>query len=316
MSKGILGIHHVTAICGDPQRNLDFYVGVLGLRMVKLTVNYDDPETYHLYYADGTGSPGSVMTFFPWPSAPNGRIGTGQVVVTSFSVPETSLTYWRERLAERAIAFREVQSDYGELAIEFDDPDGIGLQLVAVKSDNRTPWAGGTVPKEHAIRGFHGVLLSLEAYERTAGIMANSLGFVKIGEHGTRFRFASTAEAISGSIVDIVCEPDVRLGSTGVGTVHHVAFRAADQKNQLELRDNVIRAGINITPVIDRNYFQSVYFREPGHVLFELATDQPGFTIDEPLESLGTKLVLPQKYESLREQLVEHLPKLNLPSQK
>lgn len=313
MISPVLGIHHVTAICGDPQTNLDFYTGLLGLRLLKLTVNFDDPGTYHLYYGDGAGTPGSAITFFPWVGAPHGRVGTGQATVTAYSVPFGSLPFWKSRLSEFQVAYEERENDYGEQLLSCADPDGAAIQIVASANEKRPVQLVGSIPEECAIRGFHSVVLTLESYERTAGLLTAQLGLVKIGEHGNRFRFATTADALPGTIVDLHCQPDLRFGNMGVGTTHHVAWRAADDAHELQLRERLIRAGQQVTPVIDRTYFHSVYFREPGHVLFEIATDQPGFTFDEPLDALGRSLRLPTQHEPLREQLVKLLPPLRLP---
>ncbi|MDZ4724187.1 MAG: ring-cleaving dioxygenase [candidate division Zixibacteria bacterium] len=313
MTDGVLGIHHVTAIASDPQRNLDFYVNLLGMRLLKLTVNYDDPGTYHLYYGNKIGSPGSALTFFPWPKIPRGRRGSGQVTSTTFSVPPSSIQYWADRLIRNQIQFEETMTASGEQTLIFEDPDGMELQLVGVAFDSREAWGEGEVPAEHGIRGFHSVTLTLEGYERTAGLMTTQLGFRLRSQHGNLFRYES-GDGGSGSFVDILCQPDLRMGGMGAGIVHHVAWRAKDDAHQLRLRESLVKAGQNVTPVIDRNYFHSVYFREPGHVLFEIATDQPGFAIDEPLDKLGGKLLLPPHLETKRSQLEAALPPLTLPS--
>ena len=310
---GIEGLHHVTAIAGDPQVNIDFYAGVLGLRLVKLTVNFDDPTTYHLYYGDGQGHPGTIMTFFPWPGAPRGRIGTGQLTVTSFTVPDKSLPYWRERLRKRGVAFEEATSDFGEELLFLRDPDG--LQLEVVSTSNANPdrvWERGPVPTEHAVRGFHHVTLSENGYERTASLLTDVLGFKQIAKQGNRFRYA-IADGAPGTMVDLVCAPEGRPGRVAVGTVHHVAWRTATNAEQGQWRDTLAKHEYDVTPIIDRQYFHSIYFREPGGVLFEIATDPPGFATDETVERLGTSLKLPPWLEEDRPELERLLPRVELP---
>jgi glyoxalase family protein len=311
----ILGLHHVTAIAGDPQRNVDFYAGVLGLRLVKLTVNYDDPATYHLYYGDGQGHPGTIMTFFPWAGALPGRIGTGQLTVTSFAVPEKSLDYWKDRLKQLETPFQETRSEFDEDLLFFTDPDGLQLELVATPHANPDrAWNHGAVPVDFAIRGFHHVTLSENGYERTASLLTEVLGFKRLQEQGARFRYAA-GDAQPGAIVDLICAPEGRPGRVAVGTVHHVAWRTPTNEQQMQWRETVRDLHYNVTPVIDRTYFHSIYFREPGGVLFEIATDLPGFTADEPAEMLGTSLVLPRWLESRRSELESVLPTIRLPNQ-
>lgn len=309
----ILGLHHVTAIAGDPQQNIDFYAGVLGLRLVKLTVNYDDPTTYHLYYGDGHGHPGTIMTFFPWPGANVGRIGTGQLTVTSFAVPEKSLAYWKERLEEHQVVVQEARSDFEEELLFLTDPDGLQLELVSTANANPDHvWNQGPVPSDRAIRGFHHVTLSENGYEMTASLLSETLGFRRIQDHGSRFRYAATDDG-PGAIVDVVCAPEGRPGRVAVGTVHHVAWRTATDQQQAEWRETIRERGYDVTPVIDRTYFHSIYFREPGGVLFEIATDPPGFAVDEPEDRIGSSLVLPGWLEGERPQLERLLPRIRLP---
>jgi catechol 2,3-dioxygenase-like lactoylglutathione lyase family enzyme len=310
---GIEGLHHVTAIAGDPQTNIDFYTGVLGLRLVKVTVNFDDPTTYHLYYGDGQGHPGTIMTFFPWPGALKGRIGTGQLTVTSFAVPEKSLPYWRERLRKRGVEFDEAISDFGEEMLFLRDPDGLQLELIS--SSNADPdriWDRGPVPSEYAVRGFHHVTLSENGYERTASLLTETLGFKQIAKEGIRFRYA-VAKGAPGTIVDLVCAPEGRPGRVAVGTVHHVAWRTATNEEQRSWRGTLSKQEYDVTPIIDRQYFHSIYFREPGGVLFEIATDPPGFATDESVERLGTSLKLPPWLEKDRPELEKLLPRIELP---
>jgi glyoxalase family protein len=309
----IEGLHHVTAIAGEPQTNINFYAGVLGLRLVKLTVNFDDPTTYHLYYGDGQGHPGTIMTFFPWPGAMRGRIGTRQLTVTSFAVPEKSLPYWRERLRNREVEVQETTSDFGEATLFFRDPDGVQLELVSSPSaEPDRIWERGPVPAEHAVRGFHHVTLSENGYERTAVLLVESLGFKQIAKQGNRFRYA-VANGAPGAMVDLVCVPEGRPGVVAVGTVHHVAWRTATEAEQVQWRDTLIELEYDVTPIIDREYFHSIYFHEPGGVLFEIATDPPGFAIDEAVERLGTSLKLPPWLEKVRAEVEQLLPRIELP---
>jgi glyoxalase family protein len=309
----ILGLHHVTAIAGDPQQNVDFYAGVLGLRLVKLTVNYDDPTTYHLYYGDGQGHPGTIMTFFPWPGATLGRIGTGQLTVTSFAVPEKSLGYWKDRLTKHGVSVQETRSEFDENMLFFTDPDGLQLELIATADANPDrAWNRGAVPMDFAIRGFHHVTLSENGYERTASLLSNTLGFKRIQEHGARFRYAAASGA-PGTMVDLICAPEGRPGRVAVGTVHHVAWRTPTNEQQGKWREIIRDLQYNVTPIIDRTYFHSIYFREAGGVLFEIATDPPGFAVDEPADKIGSSLVLPSWLESERNELQRILPPIRLP---
>ena len=309
----ILGLHHVTAIACDPQQNVDFYAGVLGLRLVKLTVNYDDPTTYHLYYGDGQGHPGTIMTFFPWPGAMKGHIGTGQLTVTSFAVPEKSLGYWKDRLNEHETPVRETKSEFDENLLSLTDPDGLQLELIATPHANPDhAWHRGPVPIDFAIWGFHHVTLSERGYERTASLLADTLGFRRVQEHGARFRYAAS-NGQPGTMVDLVCVPEGRPGRVAVGTVHHVAWRTPTNEQQEKWRETIRDSQYDVTPVIDRTYFHSIYFREPGGVLFEIATDPPGFVVDEPAEEIGTSLVLPRWLEGERSELERILPPIRLP---
>jgi catechol 2,3-dioxygenase-like lactoylglutathione lyase family enzyme len=309
----IEGLHHVTAIAGEPQQNIDFYTGVLGLRLVKLTVNFDDPTTYHLYYGDGQGHPGTILTFFPWPGAYQGRIGTGQLTVTSFAVPEKSLPFWREHLRKRGVEFESSRSEFGEEILFLKDPDGLQIELVSTANANPDRvWERGAVPIEHAIRGFHRVTLSENGYERTASLLAEILGFKQIAKEGNRFRY-SVAGGEPSTMVDVICAPEGRPGRVAVGTVHHVALRTPTDADQVQWRDNLIKEELDVTPVIDRQYFHSIYFREPGGVLFEIATDPPGFATDEPVDRLGSSLQLPPWLEQARPELERLLPPITLP---
>jgi glyoxalase family protein len=309
----ILGLHHVTAIAGDPQPNIDFYAGLLGLRLVKLTVNYDDPTTYHLYYGDGQGHPGTIMTFFPWPGAMRGRIGTGQLTITSFAAPENSLGYWKDRLTKHGASVQQTRSEFDEEMLFFTDPDGLQLELIATPHANPDrAWDHGTVPLDFAIRGFHHVTLSENGYERTASLLTSTLGFKRIQEHGARFRYAAS-DGAPGTMVDLVCAPEGRPGRVAVGTIHHVAWRTPTNEQQGKWREIIRDLQYNVTPIIDRTYFHSIYFREPGGVLFEIATDPPGFAVDEPADQIGSSLVLPSWLESERSELQRILPAIRLP---
>lgn len=310
----IKGLHHVTGIAGDPQRNIDFYMGFLGLRLVKLTVNYDDPETYHLYYGDGIGHPGTIMTFFPWPSGTRGKQGTGQLTTTSFSIPKDSVNYWATRLKKRRISFNGPDKrNEDEEVFSFSDPDGLWLELVAHPgSTDRTGWENGPVPHEHAVRRFHHVTLTEEGYEKTAEMLTETLGFRLLREDGTRFTYG-VGSGGPGALVDVLCKPASTSGVVNVGTVHHVAWRTPSDEQQREWREKLAKSGANVTPIIDRRYFHSIYFREPGHVLLEIATDPPGFEIDEREDDLGRSLKLPPWLEPLRKHLEHTLPKVHLP---
>jgi glyoxalase family protein len=311
--RTIKGIHHITAIAGDPQRNLDFYTTVLGLRLVKLTVNFDDPQTYHFYFGNEVGMPGSILTFFPWPDARKGVVGSSQVTAISFAIPVGSASYWRSRLSKHGLTVADADEQFGESVIQITDPDGLPLELVATPhADVTLAWKGGPVDREHAICGFHSATISEEGYEQTARLLTDIMGFALVGSDGNRFRYEADGGG-HGAIVDVLCTPAGRLGRLGTGTVHHIAWRTPDDAQQREWRNELAGLGYNVTPVIDRNYFQSIYYREPGGVLFEIATDPPGFATDEPKEHLGERLMLPPQYEPARAMLEQVLPPLTLP---
>jgi catechol 2,3-dioxygenase-like lactoylglutathione lyase family enzyme len=310
--KSIAGIHHVTAITADPQRNIDFYCGVLGLRLVKLTINFDDPGSYHLYYGDGEGRPGTILTFFAWPGAHRGRIGPPQVSVTAFAVPPGGLEYWSTRLKEKSVKSQS-GGRLGEAVVEFLDPDGMALELVETAEPKGQPWAAGPIAAEYAIRGFHGVTICETGYENTARLLTDVMGFKADGNERNRFRYrAGKGNGLAG-IVDLLCVPDARRGESGAGVVHHVAFRTRDDAGQQAWRAQIADLGFNVSPIMDRTYFHSIYYREPGGVLFEIATDNPGFAADEPAEQLGTKLMLPPWLERQRTEIERALPPLRLP---
>jgi catechol 2,3-dioxygenase-like lactoylglutathione lyase family enzyme len=312
MNPSLLGLHHVTAIASDAQKNIDFYCGFLGLRLVKLTVNFDDPTSYHLYYGDALGRPGTVMTFFVWPGASRGRVGPPAVTATCFAVPERALPYWVARLAEHGAPATPVSARFGDEVLGFEDPDGMALEIVATPAPGGDEPTAGPIPAETAIRGFHGVTVSEEGYEKTATLLRDVMGFRADGQDGNRFRYRAGA-GDRASVVDLLCVPDARRGTLGAGIVHHVAFRTPDDQQQREWRAKIAGLGYNVSPVMDRQYFHSIYFREPGGVLFEIATDSPGFAADEPADRLGAKLMLPPQFERLRLELEAQLPPVRLP---
>lgn len=315
MNPTLPGIHHVTAITADAQKNIDFYCGVLGLRMVKLTVNFDDPTSYHLYYGDEQGRPGTAMTFFSWPAARRGRIGPPQVTSTSFAVPVDSLSFWAERLKEMNVETLPVEERFDESVLAFADPDGIGLEIVATATPGGFAPKGGPIPAAHAIRGFHGVTLSEQGPEPTAALLKEGLGFNEEGKKENRTRYRAAGDGFA-SVVDILDTPNVARGFNGAGTVHHVAFRTPDDARQKTWQTDIGKRGLNVSPVMDRCYFHSIYFREPGGVLFEIATNGPGFTADESPDSLGQSLKLPPWMESDRAELEKVLTPLRLPEWK
>jgi glyoxalase family protein len=312
MNPTIPGLHHVTAITADAQKNLDYYGGVLGLRLVKLTVNFDDPGSYHLYYGDPLGRPGTILTFFAWPGAHRGRIGPPQVTATAFAAPAGALDFWSERLKEHRIELQPSETHFGEDVVSFADPDGLRLEIVASREQGGDLPADGPIPAASAIRGFHAVTLSEEGCEKTAELLTDVMGFRAHGNEGNRFRYR-TGTGEFASVVDLLCVPDARPGGIGAGVVHHVAFRTPEDVQQEAWRSEMARRRYNVTPVIDRIYFHSIYFREPGGVLFEIATDPPGFTVDESADQLGTKLRLPPWLEPQRTLLEQELPRLRLP---
>lgn len=301
--KKTAGIHHITAIVGHPQENIDFYAGVLGLRMVKKTVNFDDPGTYHLYFGNGEGKPGTIITFFPWANAFKGKLGAGQVGVTSYLVPKGALSFWEERLNGFNISFTKEQR-FGESYIIFEDPHGLQLELVEREGGDLNTWEFGGVTAEVAIKGFGGATLLSAQPEQTAKTLEEVMGLERVGKEGDLTRFRSHGDI--GNVIDLKVTPLGR-GQLGVGTVHHIAWRAEDDQDHLSWQEHVRNQGYNVTEVKDRNYFNALYFREHGEILFEIATDPPGFTHDESLETMGTELMLPPQYEARREQMIEAL---------
>jgi glyoxalase family protein len=315
MNQLITGIHHVTAIASNAQKNIDFYTGVLGLRLVKKTVNFDGPDVYHFYYGDETGNPGTILTFFPYQGLVNGRHGKGMLNTTSFSVPSSSINFWLDRLRRFDINYKKPQERFiGEVVIYFEDEDGLGLELVFNDIDTRRGFSTGPVPEEHAIKGLYNVEIWEEGYERTAGLLTTQLDHQLIGEKGNRFRFA--AKDAPGNYVDVLCSPDSLKCLTGSGIVHHIAFATPDATTQAEVRLRIVQRMLNPTPVLDRSYFTSIYFREPGGVLFEVATSGPGFGIDETPANLGKTLKLPLQFEADREKIESALAPITVNTDK
>ena len=313
MPEPILGLHHVTAIASDPQRNLDFYTQVLGLRLVKRTINFDDPGTYHFYFGDDAGTPGTIMTFFPWPHASRGIAGAGEVTHTAFSIPAASLDYWHTRLTAKGILVERTGTRFSEQVLTLADPDGMKIELVAhTDAPAANPPRYADVPAAHAIRGFFGVTMLQRELPRTQAAL-ELLGFHKTAEDGNRPRFRSPQGTALGNQIDVVVDAEAAYGRSGAGTVHHIAFRAKDDAAQLAWLD-VIGEQLSVTPVQDRTYFHSIYFREPGGVLFELATDPPGFLLDEPIETLGEALRIPHWLEASRSLIEATLAPITLPN--
>ncbi|MHA6782292.1 ring-cleaving dioxygenase [Pseudonocardia saturnea] len=307
------GLHHVTAIASDPQANVDFYTRVLGLRLVKQTVNFDAPDTYHLYYGDESGSPSSILTFFPWRGVPAGRQGSGLTTATAFSVPPESLGWWQQRVAALGIEHEGPRSRDGEEVLTFRDPDGLVIDVVAAPGDTRSGWDGyGHVPAEHAVRGLHSVTLSESVPDDTVAMLSGLLGMTPAGEDGDRARFAMAGGG-AGAVIDVAADRRSR-GLQAGGTVHHIAFRVPDRATQELWRAELAGRGLHVTEIRDRQYFTSIYFHEPGGVLLEIATDEPGFAIDEPLLELGRSLKLPPWLEPSREQIAASLPTLDVPA--
>ena len=306
------GIHHVTAISGKAERNVAFYTHVLGLRLVKRTVNFDDPGTYHLYYGDEAGHPGTILTFFPWEHAAAGRAGVGSAQATSFRVPLSSIGYWTQHFVAKGIAHETLEKRFGESVLPFTDPDGASLALVGVPgAENEMAWSNGDIPVEHAVRGFHGVTLMVEDAARTGAVLTDVFGFIPSGRDGSLVRFRASDSTVGG-VVDIREAKGFLAGKMGRGSVHHVAFRSADDAAQAAMAHKAAEHhGLHPTEQIDRQYFRSVYFREPGGVLLEIATDDPGFAVDEPVAALGQTLKLPSFLEPKRKEIEAALPPLD-----
>lgn len=304
----VKGLHHITAVAKDPQRNVDFYRQVLGQRLVKTTVNFDDPGTYHFYFGDAVGTPGTILTFFPWRHMAPGETGNGETAVVAYTIAPHSLDFWGAHLERQGLAYNVLPPRFGAPALAFRDPDGMRLELIA--GDERAPlrhWADGPIPEEHALRGFYGVTLWLDAVEPTAVLLTEQLGYQFVGQEENRTRYRAASQD-AGLYVDILHRPGQPGGRFGAGSIHHIAFRAVDDEEQLEYMRKLRGAGQRVTPVQDRQYFHSIYFRSPGGVLFEIATDGPGFSIDEEIPELGERLKLPPWLEPQRGRIEAVLP--------
>lgn len=312
MENKILGLHHITAIAGDAKRNFNFYSNILGLRFIKKTVNFDDPGTYHFYFGDEVGSAGTILTFFPWGEGiQQGRKGAGMATEIGYSVPKGSLEFWQKRFDQYNVIYNKPAEKFGEKYLTFLDPDGLKLELIESKTeDNRKAWETDEVKADVATKGFHNITLTLNNIKPTAAILTEIFGYKLIDQDVNRYRYATDAVE-NAAIVDLVELTDEKRGLNANGTVHHVAFRVANDEILMHFREKIADYGLQITPQIDRQYFHSLYFREPGGVLFEIATDNPGFTVDESLEELGQNLKLPAQYESQREAIEAHLVKIN-----
>jgi len=311
MDNKILGLHHITAIAGNAKRNYEFYTQVLGLKMVKKTVNFDDPGTYHFYFGDEVGTPGSILTFFPWEGIGSGQAGTGMATEIGYSVPVGSLGFWAERFNQFKIKQETAKEIFGEQTLLFADPDGLIIKLIEPnQADNRKPWQTAGVTEKEALKGFHSIVLTLKNIKATAEILTDVFGYRLLQQEGDRYRFITDAIE-SASIIDLVETPDGGRGINAAGTNHHVAFRVKNEEILMNFREKIATRGLGITPKIDRDYFFSLYFREPGGVLFELATDNPGFATDETVAELGSSLRLPKQYEGSRAQIEAQLPKLS-----
>jgi glyoxalase family protein len=309
------GFHHLTAIVGDPQVNVDFYTRILGQRLVKQTVNFDDPGTYHLYYGDETGTPGSILTFFPWPGARRGQRGVGQIVAISLAIPADALDYWMDRFTQHEVLFTGPTTRFNEQVISFHDPHGLSLELVASQDAvQRSRWKHGPIPEQYAIRGIGCITLAESDQERTAAWLTSVLGFRFLQQEGNRYRYEVGPGGL-GACVDILEAPGQPRGHIAVGTVHHVAWRTEDDTHQVDWQAYLLAQQSDVTAVLDRKYFHSIYFHEPGGVLFEIATDPPGFTLDEPDTQLGTHLELPSWLEPLRSEIEQALPPLRVPEE-
>ena len=310
MDNRIKGIHHITAIAGNAKKNYDFYTRVLGLRMVKKTVNFDDPHTYHFYYGDKVGTPGTILTFFPWEGIQTGRRGARQVTEIGYSVPEGSLDFWVKRLDDNNVIYNKPSTKFGEKYVSFLDPDGLKFELTVPKqADTREPWTTKEVSAENATHGLHHITITSNKMDATAKVLTDVFGYKLLEQEVNRYRFVTDAVE-NAAIVDIVEIPAEIAGHVAGGSVHHVAFRVENEEVLMQYRDKIVNMGLNITEKIDRNYFYSLYFREPGGVLFEIATDNPGFSVDEPVEELGSNLKLPSQYEAHRNEIEQSLPKL------
>lgn len=311
METLINGLHHVTTLAGDTQRNVDYYTGLLGLRLVKKTVNFDAPDVYHLYYGNETGSPGTILTFFPYGNLPRGRKGVGQLTYTAFSVPTAAMSFWIDRLHEQNIPYAGPYKRFSETYLRFEDFDGAGVELVFNDEDQRPGWNNGRIPLEFAVRGFHTVTLNESNPDKTVKLLTETMQHTLVSEEEGRFRFKAGVGG-PGNYVDVLHSPTDVRSLQGAGSVHHVAFSTDSDATQLTIQALLTEAGYHPTNVLDRQYFHSIYFREPGGILFEIATNPPGFAVDEPLAELGTALKLPPQYESRRAKVEAELPEIVL----
>ena len=306
----ILGLHHITAIAGDAQRNYDFYTKTLGFRLVKKTVNFDDPQTYHFYFGDEVGSPGTILTFFPWANVRQGKNGVGMATEIGYSVPKGSLDFWKSRFEKLNIRHDIISERFGEKYLSFQDTDGLWLNLIDAKhKDERKGRETDEIKAEVAIKGFHTVILTLNNIKATAAILTEVFGYKQVERDDNLYRYETDAVE-NAAIVDLLEMPEAQIGINAAGTNHHIAFRVKDEEDLMAIREKIVDRGLHITEKINRDYFFSLYFREPGGVLFEIATDNPGFATDETVENLGSSLQLPDQYEPMRDQIEKGLPKL------
>lgn len=308
MRQQTAGIHHVTAFVRNAQETVDFYSGVLGLRLVKKTINFDAPEVYHLYFGNEGGSPGTIITFFPWATSRKGRIGGGQVGITTYAVPVGALDFWKARLSKLGISY-QLTSRFNEDYVQLEDPDGLLLELVEREAGQDSKWSFGGVPAEKAVKGFGGAILYSTAPSQTAKVLVDVMGLKKVGEDAAYARFQAAGDL--GNLIDVNLAV-MPLGVGGAGTVHHIAWRAKDEEDHALWRKIVEKNGLQPTPIIDRQYFNAIYFREEGGILFEIATDPPGFALDEPAAVMGEKLMLPEWFEEHRTQIEAGLPPLQV----
>lgn len=312
MDSRILGLHHITAIAGDAQRNYDFYTKTLGLRMVKKTVNFDDPQTYHFYFGDEVGSPGTILTFFPWKNVRQGKNGAGMATEIGYAVPTGSLEFWKKRFESLNVAHGVIEERFDEKLLPFQDPDGLWLSLIETKNpDSRKGWETNDIKADVALKGFHTVTLTLNNIKATASVLTEIFGYRQVEQDGNIYRY-QTDTVENAALVDLLESPGAQRGLNAGGTNHHVAFRVENEDILMAFREKILASGLHITEKINRDYFFSLYFREPGGVLFEIATDNPGFATDETVDELGTSLRLPNQYESMRAEIEKGLPELNL----
>lgn len=309
MENKILGLHHITAIAGDAQRNYDFYAKTLGIRMVKKTVNFDDPQTYHFYFGDEYGTPGTIITFFPWTRVRQGKNGAGMATEIGYSVPTGSLDFWKARFEKLNVRHDVISERFGEKHLAFQDPDGLWLNLIEVKHDDRKGWHTDELKADVAIKGFHTVTLTLKNIQATAAILTEVFGYKQKEQDGNLYRYQTDAVE-NAAYIDLLESPQAQRGLNAGGTNHHIAFRVENDEILMKIREKIVARGLHITEKIDRDYFFSLYFREPGGVLFEIATDNPGFATDETLENLGSTLQLPDQFEHMREQIEKGLPEI------